>query len=295
MACIGEISASIPGIAAFVLMVDTSRHRHPMLLVTYGRPIDATSRRAVVVVYLLRMDAPTIKHGLRMNIMELGFAFLAGLAMIASPCILMVLPILLGATLERSSRPIFIVLGFVTAFTLVALAFATGASLSGASPVLIRQVAIILLAGFSIVLLSPSLYARVSARLQSVSDLGVRLTPNPGAGKAGGFILGLSLGAVWTPCSGPVLASIIALVAGSASRGWGLVLLVAFGLGSGLPMLLIAYGGKTINTRLPILARKGAALRRGFGIATLILVAYMQWQQYDEAAGWIANRYQGWL
>ncbi|MDQ1924029.1 cytochrome c biogenesis CcdA family protein [Massilia pseudoviolaceinigra] len=230
-----------------------------------------------------------------MNLMELGFAFLAGLAMIASPCVLMVLPILLGATLERSSRPIFIVLGFVTAFTLVALAFATGASLSGASPVLIRQVAIILLACFSVVLLSPGLYTRVSARLQSVSDLGLKLTPNPGAGKAGGFILGLSLGAVWTPCSGPVLASIIALVAGSASRGWGLVLLVAFGLGTGLPMLLIAYGGKTINARLPILARKGAALRRGFGIATLILVAYMQWQQYDEAAGWIANKYQGWL
>ncbi len=230
-----------------------------------------------------------------MELIQLGFALLAGLAMIASPCVLMLLPILLGTTLERSSRPVFIILGFVTTFTVVALIFAKGVGIAGASPVVIRQVAIILLAGFAILLLSPSLYARVGGMLQAVSDLGYKVTPNPGAGKAGGFLMGASLGAVWTPCSGPMLASIIALVAGSTHTGAGLALLLMFGVGTALPMLLVAYGGKAITARLPLLARNGTGIRAGFGVVTLILVAYMQWQQYDEAAGWIANKYQGWL
>lgn len=229
-----------------------------------------------------------------MDGIELGFALLAGLAMIASPCVLMLLPILLGTTLERSSRPVFIVLGFVTAFTAVALLFAKSIGIAGFSPVLLRQIAIVLLAVFAIMLLWPALYSRVSVMLQSVSDLGMKIAPAPGAGKAGGFVVGLSLGAVWTPCSGPVLASIITLVAGAGSSARGLALLLMFGLGTALPMLLVAYGGQAALRHLPLLARNGAVLRRGFGIVMLILVTYMQWQQYDEAAGWIANRYQGW-
>lgn len=230
-----------------------------------------------------------------MNVVELGFAFLAGLAMIASPCVLMLLPILLSTSLEQRSRPVFIILGFVTAFSTVAVFFAKGVSIAGSSPAVLRQAAILLLAIFAILMLSPKLYARMSVMLQGVSDFGIKLSPNPGAGKVGGFVMGLSLGAVWTPCSGPILASIITLIAGSSDIGWGLSLLVAFGLGTGLPMLLVAYGGKTISNRLAIIARNGVTVRRTFGVMMLILVAYMQWQQIDELPGWLANRYQGWL
>ena len=230
-----------------------------------------------------------------MNVVELGFAFLAGLAMIASPCILMLLPILLSTSLEQRSRPVFIIAGFVTGFGGVALLFARGVSIAGGSPAFLRQGAIFLLALFAILMLSPALYARTSSWLQGISDFGMKLSPSPGAGKLGGLLMGLSLGAVWTPCSGPILASIIALIAGSANLGWGLVLLLAFGTGTGLPMLLVAYGGKAITSRLAIVARNGTAIRRVFGIMMLFLVSYMQWQQYDELAGWIANGYQGWL
>jgi len=226
---------------------------------------------------------------------EMGFAFLAGLAMIASPCVLMLLPILLSTSLAQRSRPVFIVLGFVTGFAAVALAFAQGARFAGISPVMIRQVAIIMLGVFAVVLLWPRLYQRMGVLLQGVSDLGVKMVPAPGAGKAGGFLMGLSLGAVWTPCSGPVLASIIALVAGAQHLGRGLGLLLAFGVGTGLPMLLIAYGGQSVLERLPLLARNGERLRRAFGVLTLILLVYMQWQQSTDAAGWLANKYQGWL
>ena len=229
-----------------------------------------------------------------MNVVEPGFAFLAGLAMIASPCVLMLLPMLLGSSLERRSRPVFIILGFAIGFGAVALLFARGASVAGYSPAILRQLSIILLALFALMMLSPSLYARTSSMLQGVSDLGIRLAPAPGAGKLGGLVMGLSLGAVWTPCSGPILASIIALVAGASSIGSELVLLIAFGVGAGLPMLLIAYGGKAMSSRLAIIARNGDTVRRVFGVMMLILIVYMQWQQYDELAGWVGNGFQGW-
>jgi cytochrome c-type biogenesis protein len=230
-----------------------------------------------------------------MYVIELGFAFLAGLAMIASPCVLMLLPILLGTSLEQRSRPVFIILGFVTAFGSVAVLFAQGVHIAGSSPGFLRQCAIVLLALFALPMLFPTLYARMGVMLQGVADLGLTLSPNPGAGKIGGLMLGLSLGAVWTPCSGPILASIITLIAGATNMGRGLGLLVAFGLGTGLPMLLVAYGGKAISSRLAFIARHGDAMRRAFGAVMLIVVAYMQWQQYDELAGWLANGYQGWL
>lgn len=230
-----------------------------------------------------------------MHTVELGFSFLAGLAMIASPCVLMLLPMLLGVTMEQRSRPLFIILGFVTAFTVVALLFAKGASFIGVSPIWIRQVSIILLAVFALAMLWPHLYERISKALNVVSDLGLKLSPQPGAGKAGGFVMGLSLGAVWTPCSGPVLASIIALVASTANLAWGLSLLLVFGLGAAIPMLIIAYGGKSISVKLPLFARNSDKLRKTFGVLMLILVAYMQWQQLTDAAGWVANKYQGWL
>lgn len=227
--------------------------------------------------------------------MELIFAFLAGLAMIASPCVLMLLPIILGASSVRSSRPLFIMLGFVTTFVAVALVFAKGVSLAGISPAMIRQMGIVFLALFAAVLWSDRLYARMGQLLQPVSDAGVQLVPAPGPGRAGGFALGLTLGAVWTPCSGPVLMSIVALVASSAGTGRGLVLLLAFAIGTAIPMLLVAYGGKAVLGRLPELSRQARTVRRVFAVLTVVLAAFMQWQQLADASGWIANRFQGWL
>lgn len=230
-----------------------------------------------------------------MDGMELVFAFLAGLAMIASPCVLMLLPIVLGTSSARSSRPLFIMLGFVTAFVAMAMLFAKGVSLAGLSPVVVRQAGIVILALFAAVLWSERLYARTGTLLQGVSDAGVRLVPAPGPGRAGGFILGLSLGAVWTPCSGPVLMSIVALAASSAATSRALALLLAFGVGTTIPMLLVAYGGKAVIHRLPALARNALPVRRVFAALTLLMAGFMQWQQSAEAPGWIANGFQGWL
>ncbi|WP_368734835.1 cytochrome c biogenesis CcdA family protein, partial [Klebsiella pneumoniae] len=70
---------------------------------------------------------------------------------------------------------------------------------------------------------------------------------------------------VWTPCAGPVLGSILTLVATSRNLGWAGTLLVAYAIGAAIPMLAIAYGGQAATTRVRSLARISPRLQQGFG------------------------------
>ncbi|WP_457831760.1 cytochrome c biogenesis CcdA family protein, partial [Staphylococcus aureus] len=71
-----------------------------------------------------------------------------------------------------------------------------------------------------------------------------------GSGNWGGFVLGMTLGVVWTPCAGPVLGSILTLVATSSELAKSALLLFVYALGAGVPMLAIAYGGQYVTTRV---------------------------------------------
>jgi len=75
----------------------------------------------------------------------------------------------------------------------------------------------------------------------------------------------MTLGAVWTSCAGPVLGSILTVVATSNQLGWSAMLL-AYAIGSGVPMLGIAYSGRYVITRVRSFARHAHRLQQGFGI-----------------------------
>ena len=74
-------------------------------------------------------------------------------------------------------------------------------------------------------------------------------------GNLGGFLLGTTLGLVWTPCAGPVLGSILTVVATSKDTAWASTLLVVYAIGAAIPMLAIAYGGQAVTTRVRSIAR----------------------------------------
>src|SRR3990167_8696843 len=174
----------------------------------------------------------------------LAFAGLACVATVASPCVLPVLPLLLGVSADRSdrARPLFIIIGFVLSFVTVALLFGASTRVLGLTPESVRVAAAcgMLLAG--VLMIWPSLGERVMAPLGRLSNLalgwGGQTTHTP----LGGLLLGASLGALWTPCAGPVLASVLALVASQASTQQTAPLLLSYAAGAGLPMLAIAYG-----------------------------------------------------
>ena len=202
------------------------------------------------------------------------FALLAGVVTIAGPCILPLLPIILGTSTVRQhkSRPLFIILGFILSFTVFAVLFAVVSRQLDLDPQLFRTIAAVIIGLFGVVMLVPNLQENLFAKLQ---PLLTRVTPKADPASAdlwGGFLLGASLGLVWTPCAGPVLGSILTLIAANQNLGQAGALLFAYALGAGIPMFAIAYGGQAAMTRVRFLSRYAVIIQRVFGII-IILVA----------------------
>ena len=81
-------------------------------------------------------------------------------------------------------------------------------------------------------------------------------------------------------CAGPVLGSILTVVATSRETAWASAQLVVYTIGAAIPMLAIAYGGQAVSTRVRSLAAISARLQQGFG-AIVIAFALLSYFQYD--------------
>jgi cytochrome c-type biogenesis protein len=223
---------------------------------------------------------------------DLVLALLAGVVTIAAPCTLPMLPILLGASVGQTStaRPAFIALGFVVSFAVVALLLSSITTIFNFDPNALRTGATILLFGFGLLMIWPAPFEWLSIRLGGLSGNGVNAVAAR-QGNIGGFMLGTTLGLVWTPCAGPVLGSILTVVATSKDTAWASLLLVVYAIGAALPMLAIAYGGQAITTRVRSLARITPRLQQGFGIV-VIAFAVASYFQYDTLiVAWLTGFY----
>lgn len=187
---------------------------------------------------------------------------LAGIVTSVSPCVLPVLPVVLTA---GARRPWAVVGGLVTSFSLATL---FGSLLLDALDLptgLLRTAGIAALVLLGIGLLFPragELLERPFARLRG----------RAAAEGRGGFLTGLALGLVYVPCAGPVLAT-IAVVGATGHVGFGsLLLTAAFGVGSGIPLLVLALSGGALARRARFLRTHARSLRVATG-AALVLVA----------------------
>ncbi len=212
---------------------------------------------------------------------NLVLALLAGVVTIAAPCTLPMLPILLGASVGQTgkARPAMIALGFVMSFSATALLLSAITRLFDFDPNVLRTAAAILLLGFGVLMIWPKPFEWLSIRVSGLtsSSAGNAMSRQ---GNIGGFVLGTTLGLVWTPCAGPVLGSILTVVATSRDTAWASMLLVVYAIGAAIPMLAIAYGGQAVTTRVRGLARIAPRLQQGFGIV-VIAFAIASYLQYD--------------
>ena len=212
---------------------------------------------------------------------DLILAALAGVLTIASPCVLPVLPMVLSASSDESSalRPVAIALGFVLAFSALGVAFgALSSSLAWAQD----TVAIVILLLSGLARLWPSAFERLVAPLGGIIDrfagVAAGITSGTGTGLAGGFVLGMTLGVVWTPCAGPTLAAILALVAKAQDLGRAGVLLALFSAGAAIPLLVIAYGGRYVTAQVRKVSRYAQRLQQVFGAAVVVTAVAMLFQ-----------------
>jgi cytochrome c-type biogenesis protein len=217
-------------------------------------------------------------------------ALLAGALTIVAPCTLPVLPILLGASIgqRNRARPALIALGFVVSFAFVALALNALATALHFDPEVLRTAGLVLLAVFGALMIVPAAFERLAPQLAGAGSIASRpmfaARPN-----LGGFVLGTTLGLIWTPCAGPVLGAILTAVATSPDHAHGAILLVTYTIGAALPMLAIAYGGQTISTQLRRVAPYAARLQQGFGVIVIAFAA-SAFLQYDAVAlAWLGQ------
>jgi cytochrome c-type biogenesis protein len=207
----------------------------------------------------------------------LGAAFAAGLLSIASPCVFPLLPVYLGylsgeevAAPGRSGlRLIGHALAFVAGFSLLFAALGATATRVGAL-LAAESVPLERLGGLVIVLFGLGLLGVV--RLPALAGT-ARLAVGRRAGAGGAFVLGLAFAAGWTPCVGPILATILVLASQVHAALRGALLLVVDAAGLGVPFLaLAALAGLTgarmprIGRYLPWAERAGGVLLVGLGV-----------------------------
>lgn len=207
------------------------------------------------------------------------FSFLAGVVTILSPCILPVLPVILsGGVTSGRSKPFGIIAGFVLSFTFFTLFLSAIVKATGLSADALRGVSVFVILAFGLSLVIPGLQTKVE---RLFSRLAVK-TPivNKGDGFFGGLLIGLSLGLIWTPCVGPILASIITLAASNTIAAGSVAITFAYALGTAVPMMVIMSGGRTLLAKVPWLLTNTANIQRIFGIL-MIVTAFSIFSNFD--------------
>jgi cytochrome c biogenesis protein CcdA/thiol-disulfide isomerase/thioredoxin len=205
------------------------------------------------------------------------FGFIAGAATALSPCVLPVLPIVLtaGATGGRR-RPLGIVAGLAVSFTFATVAAVYVISALGLPNDFLRKLAIVVLLGFGIVLMIPKLAARMEAWMsQFASRAGV--AKGKGDGFWSGTAVGASLGLVYAPCAGPILAGVITLSASQSFSTGRLAVALSYGIGSAVVLYFLMLGGRKVVRPL---AQRGIGLQIAMG-AVMVVVALAMLGNYD--------------
>ncbi len=209
--------------------------------------------------------------------------FLEGFALIISPCILPILPILLAGSLTGTrTRPFGILTGFVVVFALVAFFSRQIITLSGIDLNEVRHFSYGVLLCLGVIMVFSRLmdkFNRLGQRLISMMPLMAHANPQQKSFLSG-FLFGGLVAIIWTPCAGPILAAVIVQVATQQSTLGGLITLVAFALGVGIPMMLFIIYGQQLIHAFHFFKKRAAALRSICGvflIASVFFAVHQEW------------------
>ena len=210
------------------------------------------------------------------------WVFMAGMATVITPCVLPILPAVLSGSVGSKLRPLAIVTGMSITFTLMGVLISAVASF-GYFTEYLRWFSIFFIMGMGAVLFDDEInqaYVNISSFImnagrQNISLLGKLETMAPREGLLGGLFLGMSLGILWIPCVGPILGAVFAFVAqSSASAGnllYGIILLLVYSLGVSIPMLMIAYSGKSVSGRVEWFVRRGHFFKKLSGFILIVV------------------------
>jgi cytochrome c-type biogenesis protein len=211
-----------------------------------------------------------------------GLALLAGILSAFSPCILPVLPIVMGRSLQSHRyAPLVLVIGLVSGFALTGSLLGLASSwVTGLANVL-RGVAIAFLLAMGLLAVFPQ---RLSQGIYPLRYRLSRFLPQPRLSQpkvsfnlGREFLLGTQLGILWTPCAGPVLGSILVLAAVNHQVAGAFWLLLFYGMGAAVPMLAIAYAGRYVSQSFQRLRPHTQKIQKVGGVMVILMaIAILQ-------------------
>ncbi len=212
------------------------------------------------------------------------WVFIAGLATVVTPCILPILPAVLSGSVGSRLRPLAIVTGMSITFTLMGILI-NAVSSFGYFAEYLRWFSIFIIILMGALLFDDDVnqvYVKISSSAvnsarERMSFLGKLTSKAPSGGLLSGLFLGMSLGVLWIPCVGPILGAVFAYVqlsSGGVGMLYGTLLLIVYSVGVSIPMLIIAYSGKSISGRVNWFVKRGHFFKKLSGLI-LILVGLM--------------------
>jgi cytochrome c biogenesis protein CcdA len=205
---------------------------------------------------------------------ELGLSFVAGSLTTLSPCVFPLLPLVVGGAMQGNRlAPVAMGLGMAVAFAVLGVLVGVAGPALGLDPDAVRVAGALLLVAFGVVLLVPALNAGFTRFLTPVATSASQASAGLDAGSlSGAFLVGGLLGMVWSPCSGPLLASALTLVASDGGAARGGMILGLFGAGAAIPLIVVAYASRAgFQSARAWVVRHGGAVKRAFGVFVLLL------------------------
>lgn len=209
--------------------------------------------------------------------LKLFFAFAAGLLTTLSPCVLPVLPFVTASSLNKSKLgPLALAAGLLISFVSVTLLLGATGLVFGISPEHLKKVSAVFLFTSGLLFVSARLSDWFTSQFSFLSTLKISSATEKQMGPLlGEMISGLLLGIVWAPCSGPSLGAALGLASQEGQVAQAAVILVAFGVGSALPLLVFAYGARHLLNR----AKKSSALiakaKKFFGLLIIVFAVML--------------------
>lgn len=228
----------------------------------------------------------------------LGLAGLAGALSTLSPCVLPLLPIVLGAAAsEHRLGPAALAGGLALSFTVVGLFVATIGFAIGLDEGVFRLVGGALLAGLGVVLLAPALQERVAVAAGPVGDWTQRrFGAVEGGGVGGQAAVGILLGIVWAPCVGPTLGAASLMAARGENLGQVALTMLAFGLGAAAPLLLLGTLSREAMARWRgRLLGVGSGGKQALGLLLLAVGLAVATGAEKQIEAWLVSVSPAWL
>lgn len=226
------------------------------------------------------------------------WAFLAGILTLINPCVLPLLPVIIaGALQSHRLGPVMMALGLTVSFTVVGVLVTAFGHLIGLDEQLINKIAAIVMIIFGIILLLPRAQEKLSNAVAPLaSGANAKIDSTESGGLASQFLIGVLLGAVWSPCVGPTLGGAIGLAASGDGLLQATFTMLFFGLGVSVVLLSLSYGTRELLTKRKNRLMKWMPWAKPIMGIVMILVGVallMRWNHTIDQ--WLLNIMPVWL